>query len=146
MWRVAVWSASLLVTSALSGRAQAGEPVVDCNANFSETGSFLTGKKSTTWVQYSSTAKIDAFTRLYATLAKDGWNIASSDKDAGVISATQAVTFGKGSVAPLTVVVETDGAGSKVTMTFSVAGGQHANTDSVKSKMCSYLTAVEGKA
>jgi hypothetical protein len=81
----------------------------------------------------------DLYIRVYTNIAKDGWNITTSDKGAGIISASQSVSFGRGTVAPLTIVIETAGTGSKATATFRVGGGQTTNEDAVKQKLCSYF-------
>jgi hypothetical protein len=64
-----------------------------------------------------------AFSRIYGAVAKDGWSIGSSDKEAGVLSAPQSVSYGKGTVAPMAILVETVKNGSKVTATFRTGGG-----------------------
>lgn len=124
------------VASADTGAAAGG---ADCADHFTAEGNFLTGKKFTTWADFSTVSKADLYTRIYSNLAKDGWQITSSDKDSGIISASQSVSFGKGSTAPLTVVIETSGTGSKATATFRIGGGQSTKTETVKQKLCEYF-------
>jgi hypothetical protein len=112
-----------------------------CTGHFTKEGSFLTGRTYSTWLLAPSTTKDDAFSRVSVAIAKDGWSITSSDKATGIISAATSVTVGKGSTAPLTVVVEGSGAGSKLTATFHTAGGQAASEDTTRSKLCTYLSA-----
>jgi hypothetical protein len=111
----------------------------DCAGHFTAEGSFFAGKKFNTWAEFTAVSKADLYTRVYTNIAKDGWQITSSDKDAGIISASQSVSFGKGTTAPLTIVIESAGTGSKATATFRVGGGQTTKEDTVKQKLCSYF-------
>jgi hypothetical protein len=113
----------------------------DCETHFTTEGSFLTGKKYSTWIEFAGVAKADAYSRVYASIAKDGWNIANADKDAGVISAAQNVSYGKGSQAPMVILVEGSKSGSKVTATFRTGGGQTAKEETIRTKLCTYLGA-----
>jgi hypothetical protein len=112
-----------------------------CQAHFTSEGSFFTGKKYSTWLEFPAVTKSDAYSRIYTTVAKDGWNIVNSDKDAGVLSAAQSVSFGKGSQAPMLIVVETSKDGSKATATFRTGGGQMSKEETIRTKLCSYLGA-----
>lgn len=113
----------------------------DCTTHFSAEGSFFAGHKYTTWIELPKVAKADAWSKINTSIVKDGWNITSSDKDSGIISAAQSVSFGKGSTAPLTILIESSGNGSKATATFRTGGGQTTKEDTVKEKLCSYLGA-----
>jgi hypothetical protein len=110
-----------------------------CGEHFTAEGSFFAGKKFSTWAEFAAVPKDDLYTRVYGNIAKDGWQITSSDKDAGIISASQSVSYGKGSTAPLTVVIESSGSGSKATATFRIGGGQMTKEETVKQKLCSYF-------
>lgn len=113
-----------------------------CQSHFTSEGNFLTGRKYSTWLEFPTVSKADAYSRIYTSVAKDGWNIVSSDKGAGVLSAAQSVSFGKGSQAPMSIVVETVRDGSKVTATFRIGGGQSTKEGTVRTKLCGYLEAV----
>jgi hypothetical protein len=117
----------------------------ECQAHFSVEGSFLAGKKYTTWLELPRVAAADAYTRIYAGVAKDGWSIVNADKGAGIISATQSVSYSKGMQAPMTITVETADKGSKVTATFRTGGGQMSKEATIREKMCSYLSAAESQ-
>jgi hypothetical protein len=67
----------------------------DCAGHFTAEGSFFAGKKFNTWAEFAAVSKADLYTRVYTNVAKDGWQITSSDKDAGIISASQSVSFGR---------------------------------------------------
>ena len=128
-----------LAIGGAAGAADAPPAGADCAGHFTAEGSFFAGKKFSTWADFAAVSKADLYTRVYTNIAKDGWNITSSDKEAGIISASQSVSFGKGTVAPLTIVIETAGTGSKATATFRVGGGQTTKEDTVKQKLCSYF-------
>lgn len=114
----------------------------DCQAHFATEGSFLTGKRYSTWIEFPNLAKADAYTRAYTAIAKEGFQISSADKDAGIISASQSVSFGKGATAPLVIVVESlSPTGSKLTATFRTGGGQAVKAETVRTKLCEYLGA-----
>ena len=130
----------LLAIGGTAGAADAPPANAECAGHFTAEGSFISGKKFSTWADFGAVSKADLYSRIYANIAKDGWTITSSDKDAGVISASQSVTFGKGSVAPLTIVIEAAGTGSKATATFRIGGGQMTKEDAVKQKLCAYFS------
>jgi hypothetical protein len=128
-----------LAIGGTAGAADAPPAGADCAGHFTVEGSFFAGKKFSTWADFAAVSKADLYTRVYTNIAKDGWNITSSDKEAGIISASQSVSYGKGTVAPLTIVIETAGTGSKATATFHIGGGQATKEDTVKQKLCSYF-------
>jgi hypothetical protein len=120
-------------------------PAADCQAHFTSEGNFFSGKKFTTWVKSASITKPDAYTRALTAVSKDGYQIVSQDKDTGIISATQSVSFGNGAAAPLIIVVEpSKTTGSKSTATFRIGAGQFAKAETVRSKLCEYLSAAPG--
>ncbi len=92
--------------------------------HFTESGNFFTGKTFTTWQEFPDVSTANAFKRAYSFIAKDGYTIVSSDKDLGVISATQGVISSAAKTVPLNILIEHLGpSGSKVTITFSLTGG-----------------------
>ena len=143
MLKKTVFAGILAVLGAQIMTAHADETPAtkDCQAHFATEGSFLAGRKYSTWVEFADVAKADAYSRVYSSIAKDGWNIVNADKEAGVISAAQNVSYGKGSQAPMVVVIEAAKSGSKVTATFRTGGGQTAKEETIRTKLCSYLGA-----
>lgn len=115
-----------------------------CIANFTTKGSFMSGKQYQTWQDLPAVNKGDAYTRIYAAIVKDGWKIAQTDKEVGVISAANEVSFGSGKSAPLNILIEAAGNGVKVSATFSTSGAVAAKTKSVQESLCGYLKAAEG--
>jgi hypothetical protein len=138
-------SCCYLVVQAHADTPAAAYNPADCEAHFTNEGSFLAGHKFSTWVEMPGVAKADAFSRTSVALSKDGYTIVSADKEGGIISASQSVSFGKGSTAPLVVVVEpSKTSGSKLTATFRTGGGQTAKAEIVRTKLCEYLGAANG--
>jgi hypothetical protein len=113
----------------------------DCETHFATEGSFLAGRKYSTWIEVPTVTQADAFQRAYKAIATDGWLISSSDEKMGMISAAQSVSYGKGSVAPLVVLVESTSSASKLTATFHIGGGQTTKEETVRAKLCGYLGA-----
>jgi hypothetical protein len=126
------------------GRAEEVPDANDCQTHFTIEGHFLTGKKYSTWVLLSGAPKADAYTRVYSNIAKDGWSIVNADKDAGIISAAQGVSYSRGSQAPMVILVEDAGKGSRVSVTFRTGGAQLAAEQTVRTKLCSYLASGVG--
>jgi hypothetical protein len=116
-----------------------------CIANFKTTGSFFSGKQYQTWLTLGNVVKNDAYTKIYGSLVKDGWKIGQTDKEVGVITASQEVSYGEGKNAPLNILIETEGAQTKATATFTTSGGVAAKAANVQKSLCGYLTSAETK-
>src|SRR5215207_1318686 len=104
--------AIILVILVSTAMAWAGEEVTqapsddtrECEKNFTEEGSFFKGKTYKTWQEYKDVAFDSAFRRVAQAVAENNWGTVNANKDLGIITAGQAVTMGKGSVAPLNVI------------------------------------------
>lgn len=134
---------TLLCISTLSGPVFAD--AAQCTENFSVEGSFFTGKLYKTWADFPAAKTDQAFKKLYAFTVKGGWKVSQADKDLGVISAAQDVSFGNGKTAPLNIIVEKNGNGVKVSMTYATSGGVSSPEDAVKNHFCNSLAEVEKK-
>lgn len=97
------------------------------------------------------------FNRTYAYLVKDGWVINLTDKETGVISASQAdePSGSAGKTATLNILIENVGnyfgglpsgsgapGGYRLTMAFSVPGGLHAHEEMVRKTFCDALAEI----
>jgi hypothetical protein len=108
-----------------------------CVANFTVEGSFFRGKTYKTWQEFSGVDYDKAYRKVAQAVAANAWGAVNSNKDTGVITAGQAVIMGKGSVAPLNVIVqEKKGAIIRVDVNFSTAGGQSASEDTAREELC----------
>lgn len=121
------------------GHAADSSDAQRCQSHFTTEGNFLTGKKFSTWVLLSGATKPDAYSRVYSRVANDGWIILSADRDAGIISAEQGVSYGRGSQVPMTIIIEAAGKGSRVAVTFRTGGAQVVKEETIRTKLCSYL-------
>ena len=141
-------SVALLLWMVLCAVLLSGVALADssqCGDNFTVEGSFFSGKTYKTWAEFPGVKADYAFKKVYVYTVKDGWNISQADKEIGVISASQVVSHGKGKTAPLNIVVEEKGAGSKVSMTYSTSGGVSSPDDAVKNHFCATLAEVDKK-
>ena len=111
-------AALLLATSAHASDA-------DCRAHTTESGSFFSGWTWKTWESFPNIAPTEAYRRAYVYVAKQGWKVGQADKDLGLLSATlnDVVQVESSHEQPVNVLVEPDGRGSKVTVTFSSGSG-----------------------
>jgi hypothetical protein len=141
--RKGITSVALLIVSIVGVTTARADDAnaTSCASHFASEGSFFSGKKYTTWLEFPAVTKADAYARISTSVAKDGWSIVNADKDAGVLSAAQNVSYGKGSQAPMVIVVEVLKEGSKATATFRTGGGQTAKEETIRAKLCTYLTA-----
>jgi hypothetical protein len=114
----------------------------DCVSNYRETGSFLSGMQYSTSQDFSDVTPHQAFQRAYAFTAQNGFTINNSNEDAGVISASQSVSYGQGKPVPLSVIVKPDGAGSKVLITYATSGGVSSPSRAIQAHFCKAMEAV----
>ena len=131
--------ASLLTVAA----AASAEP---CTDNFTVDGNLLTGKTFKTWAVLPGVRPSDAFTRAYAFTAENGFTILSSNKEAGVISAAQSVSYGKGKTVPLTLTLRTEGDGTRLALAYATSGGLLSPEDAVKRHFCMTVAAAAAGA
>lgn len=127
----------------ISGNAWADS--AQCEDNFSVEGNFFSGKIYKSWAEFAHVKTNLAYKKVYAYTAKGGWQISQADTELGVISASQNVSYGNGKTAPLNILVEKSGSGSKVSMTYSTSGGITSPEDAVKKHFCVTLAEVDKK-
>lgn len=132
--------AILLLSCCVAFNAIAAE---QCETNFTKEGSFFKGKTFKTWAEVEGVSSAEAFKKIYQQIAKDGWKISSSDKDLGIISAGQDVSYGNGKTAPLNVVVEESGVNSKISISYSISGGVSSPEKAVIESFCKTIAAAK---
>lgn len=132
--------AILLLSCFMAINAMAAE---QCETNFTSQGSFFKGKTFKTWAEVEGVSSADAYKKIYQQVAKDGWKISSSDKDLGIISASQDVSYGKGKTAPLNIIVEESGSNSKVSISYSISGGVSSPEKAVVESFCKTIMAAK---
>lgn len=131
----------ILIGIALLGFAGVASAKPQCEENFTVNGSFFKGKTFKTWAEVDGTTPTDAYGNIYKQIVKDGWKIISSDKEIGVITAGQDVSYGEGNTAPLNVLVEDSGEKVKVSMSYAIGGGVSAGKGSVIKSFCETIAA-----
>ncbi len=129
-----------------------------CEKNFTVKEGLLDRKIYKTWQDMLALTQQMIFNRTYAYLVKDGWVINLTDKEAGIISVSQAgdSPVGAGKVANLNILIENAGnyfgglpsgrgvpGGYRLTMVFSVPGGLHAQEEMVRKTFCDALAEIK---
>ncbi len=132
----------LLVISGPADAADEPKTGRPCMVNFTEEGSFFKGRTYKTWQEHMGIDYDKAFRRVAQAVAEDNWGSVNANKDIGVVTANQTVTAGKGSTAPLNVVVkERSGGVVRVDANFGIAGMQTTSTDAVRTELCKLVEA-----
>ena len=117
----------------VSAHAMAADPCLD---NYTSEGNALTGRTYKTWAIAPGVRPQEAFPRVYAFTAENGFTVMSANEEAGVISAVQSASHGKGKTVPLTVTLKEDGAGTRVAITYATSGGMFSPEDAIKRHFC----------
>ncbi len=130
-----------------------------CEKNFTVKDSLFDKKIYKTWQDMLALTQQMIFKRSHTYLVNDGWMINLTDKEAGVIFASQAEgsSGGAGKVANLNILIENAGnyfgglpsgrgfpGGYRVTMIFSVPSELHAHEDMVRKNFCDALAEIKG--
>lgn len=112
-----------------------------CVANYSSSGSFWTGKQFKTYGIYQKINKDVVFDKTLASLASSGLTIQTSNKESGVISASQAVIMGEGKTVPVNAIISGNKATNevKVELNFTLSGGLYTNADGLQEEFCKVL-------
>ncbi len=115
-----------------------------CAQNFTYDGSFLAGRTFKTHQFVGGVSKDIAMVRAAKHLAIEGYSITNTDKEMGLISASQTVSFGQGKTVPLNVSIDSKDKGVNVSISFSISGGLTTPVNSVKDGFCDTIKAIEG--
>lgn len=114
-----------------------------CAQNFTHQGSLVTGKIFRTHQIIPGASKSSVYSKLAEHIALDGWHIINSDKDLGILSASQTVAFGKGKTAPLNISVNQQNNQAKVSISFATSMGVHSPAEAVMNSFCEMIEAAE---
>ena len=129
-------------TEAATDRQESRRP---CVSNFSKTGSSLTGHKFVTFEVFSNVQRAVAYEKILGEIAKGGWQITSSNKEAGVISAFQNVRGGSGKTVPLNAIIAANPPSDvRVDLVFQLSGGLRVKDADVLKDFCQILGSVSG--
>lgn len=114
-----------------------------CIKNFTTEGSFWTGTRYSTFEEFPNKTANGAFDALLRSAAANGYQIVSSNKEAGMISASQTVSYGQGKTAPLNIVIQKSAkSGIRVDISFSTSGGVSASVEGGQKEFCKLLASV----
>jgi len=115
-----------------------------CVQNFTQEGSLWKGRQYKTFVTLGKTDRNAAFDRAAQFIATDGWRVATSTRDTGIITASQDVNWSDGKTAPLSVVLKETSEGIIVQVAFSTPAGTSASKDEVVKAFCGITDAAAG--
>ena len=122
----------LLVYPAYSEATDNSRP---CMVNFSLKG-FWYGQIAKNFQEYPKSSKAATFSYLLKKIASIGYKINSSDKDAGLISAS----YGRGDASSLNAAItELNPTGVRVDLTFTASPGVAFREDEARTEFCSIL-------
>lgn len=108
----------------------------DCGRNYTREGSFFGGYQYKDWIEISGLAKDQVFDRLFQAISVGGYQIVNSNKDAGVISANQGVSFGEGKTAPINITARDTANGVRIDAVLSTSGGVVASQSGAVKEFC----------
>jgi hypothetical protein len=116
-----------------------------CQKNYVQEGSFLAGRRFSSWDVVPAVSVEQAYRRIYAEGVKSGLTVASADEDIGVISFAQAnagvTNTGAQVSVPWNVTLEDADGGVKVTVVKTTPGGYATSEDFQITSMCAVIDA-----
>jgi hypothetical protein len=145
-------SAGIAVAMTMSGCAS-NEPVSvksiastnarPCEQNFTQEGSALslTGSSYSTHAFVSRVNRKTAIERAAKQLAMDGLQVATIDKDAGLLTAGNRVIGGNGESVPLVLTAEPVKDGVDLKLKFATRFGQMTSVNTIKDNFCKIIDA-----
>lgn len=148
MKNLSIYCSLLILAVLFSGCVATKQPPLTpdnriCSQNFTYNGSFLAGRTYKTFQEFPKVKKGEAFDRALEYVISDGWQIVSSDKGQGLISASQTVSYGNGQTVPLNIFVKALGSGGvKVSINYATPGGVTSPVDAVQDCFCAILAAI----
>ena len=119
---------------ALAEEAESAQ--AECVPNFTEDGSFFSGKTMRSFREFPKANKDKAFDNILSTVALKGWQIVNTNKDAGVISVSQAGSSAKRTPSPMNIIIKNGDVGIKVEIIRKTNGGTITSTDAVIETYC----------
>ena len=124
--------------------APAADATPECLANYTQDGSFFSGRSMKTHARLPGVPQNTAYSRAYGSMARRGYQIESSEREAGVISASQPVSMSEKKV-PINIVIvpesETD---SSITVSVNLPGGLSTSKEAVQKELCSIIADAAG--
>jgi hypothetical protein len=104
----------------------------------------MTGRTYKTFQDFSNVTRADAFDQILQSLVTDGWTVASSSKETGVITCWAQPRFSKGETESQNVVIRDKGAaGIRVELTYLAPAMAIVNTSKVQNGYCKIMENVQ---
>jgi hypothetical protein len=121
-----------------------------CVTNYSQQGSFMSGRTFNTWDIVQGVSVSTAFKRIYSEGVKSGLKVSSSDEKIGSIIFEQAnagSTFGAQTMVnlPWNVLIEPQGKNVKVSVTKTTPASLSATKEFQMKSMCAVIDAARNK-
>lgn len=137
----------LLSLLLLCGCSTVGTKLTDthpCTPNLTKTGNFFAGTTYKCFKEYASISKATAFDKIVSSMAMNGYQINSSNKDIGLIGGALPIFGGQGEVVPMNVMInDSDSRKIKVSCTISLPGGSVSGGGEITKYFCSVYEALE---
>lgn len=137
-------TALIAITGCTSNRGDVAKVSNDprpCAQNLTFDGSFAAGRTFKTNAVVEKVTKNTAFARILKKITMNGYQINNSDKSAGMISASQTVSYGQGKTVPLNVFIAPVKGGVKIDIVFVISGGLTTPVEGVRKEFCSIIEA-----
>lgn len=113
-----------------------------CVTNFATEGGFWAGQKHSTHEIFQKKSVTGAFDSVLQVMVTSGYQIVSNNKESGLISASQTVSYGNGKTIPINVLIKKISSSDiKVEVSTVFSGGVTAPVDSVQREFCKFLAA-----
>ena len=114
-----------------------------CVTNFVTEGGFWAGQKHSTHEVFQKKSAAAAFDSVLQIMVTSGYQIVSNNKESGLISASQTVSYGQGKTVPINVLIKKISSSDiKVEVSTVFSGGVTASVESVQMEFCKFLAAV----
>lgn len=117
----------------------AANPDRSCVKNFTTAGTFLTGQTFSSFEEHEGKKTTVVYGQVIRSLTSRGYQITNSDKNMGLVSATNPVIFGEGTTATMNVMVTNVNNRVRVETTFSIPGFTTTSTSEVRDEFCTIL-------
>jgi hypothetical protein len=117
----------------------------ECAQNFTFDGSFWAGRTFKSHATARGVTQAVGMQRAARYLSSNGWTITSTDKELGIISASQTVSYGQGKTVPFNVTMEPQGKDVRVATTYVLSGGVTSPAEAVRDEFCNVIGAVAGQ-
>ena len=115
----------------------------NCVPNFTEGGSFWEGRTYKSFKVFSNLSKGQAFDKALVAISANGLQISTSNKEAGLISASTAIAFGEGNRAPFNVLITDIGKKTiRVEISYNIGPGSVASTSAIIENFCKFYNSI----